>query len=86
MHYRARVTVFAPASVVSARIGPLVGRVSALSDTSCLLETGSDNPETLATHLGMLGYDFRVDGPPELVDCLRQLAARYQRAIGLTPG
>jgi hypothetical protein len=31
-------------------------------------------------------YDFRVDGPPELVDCLRELAARYQRAISLTPG
>jgi hypothetical protein len=35
----------------------------------------------LAVYLGMLGADFEVVDAPELVDALRQLARRYQRAI-----
>jgi hypothetical protein len=29
----------------------------------------------------MLGYDFRVESPPELTGHLREIAGRYQRAI-----
>jgi hypothetical protein len=36
---------------------------------------------TLAVHLGILGVDFQVNEPPELVDHLRTLADRYRRAI-----
>ncbi len=43
--------------------------------------SGSDHPEMLALYLGMLDADFSVDGSPELVDALRKLASRYQRAI-----
>jgi predicted DNA-binding transcriptional regulator YafY len=79
--YRARVTVFAPAATVLARIGQYVGTVTAVDDRSCVLDTGSDNLETLAVYLGMLGYEFRVDSPPELAGHLRALTARYQRAV-----
>jgi len=79
--YRARVTVFAPAATVLARIGQYVGTVTAVDDSGCVLDTGSDNLETLAVYLGLLGYEFRVDSPPELADHLRELTARYQRAV-----
>jgi predicted DNA-binding transcriptional regulator YafY len=42
--------------------------------------TGADNLETLAVYLGLLGQDFTVTEPPELIDHLRKLADRYHRA------
>jgi len=79
--YRARVTVFAPAAAVSERIGPYVGTVTAVSSESCTLDTGSDSLATMAVYLGFLGWDFRVDAPPELAVEVRALAERYQRAL-----
>jgi predicted DNA-binding transcriptional regulator YafY len=79
--YRARVTVLAPADTVLARIGQYVGTVTAIDDHTCVLDTGSDNLETLAVYLGMLGYEFRIESPSELADHLREIAARYQRAL-----
>jgi hypothetical protein len=57
-----------------------VGLLEALDEDTCLLRTGAETLETLAVHLGMLGADFEVSGPPELLDQLRTLAGRYQRA------
>jgi predicted DNA-binding transcriptional regulator YafY len=39
----------------------------------------------LAAYLGMLEVDFEVTEPPELVEQLRTLAGRYQRAVS-NPG
>jgi predicted DNA-binding transcriptional regulator YafY len=79
--HRARVTVFAPAAAVSERIGPYVGTVTAVDDQTCVLDTGSDSMTTMAVYLGFLGWDFRVDAPPELVAEVRALAERYERAL-----
>jgi predicted DNA-binding transcriptional regulator YafY len=78
--YRARVIVHAPADAVVERINPAVGVVTAIDDGTCMLATGADTVDTLAVHLGLLGYDFDVTDPPELVRHLRELATRYQRA------
>jgi predicted DNA-binding transcriptional regulator YafY len=80
--YRARVTVYAPAEAVSERINPAVGMVEAVDDHTCILDTGADSPETLALYLGLLGADFTVTEPQELVETLRTLSARYARAVG----
>jgi predicted DNA-binding transcriptional regulator YafY len=78
--HRADVTVHAPAAAVIDRINPAVGVVTAIDDETCLLSTGADTIESMAVHLGLLGYDFEVSAPPELVAHLRGLASRYQRA------
>jgi predicted DNA-binding transcriptional regulator YafY len=78
--YRARVTVHAPATVVVDRVNPAVGVVTAVDDHTCVLETGADTVDSLAVHLGLLGHDFAVTDPPELVAHLRRLASRYARA------
>jgi predicted DNA-binding transcriptional regulator YafY len=78
--HRARVTVHAPADHVLARINPAVGTVEPVDDATCVLDTGADTIDTLAVHLGMLGVDFTVHEPPELVAALRELSARYGRA------
>jgi predicted DNA-binding transcriptional regulator YafY len=78
--YRARVIVHAPAAYVRGRL-PIPMEVESLGQDRCAFEPGSDDPEMLAVYLGMLGADFEVVDAPELVDALRQLAGRYQRAI-----
>jgi predicted DNA-binding transcriptional regulator YafY len=79
--YRARITVHAPAPAVEARIGPYVGTVTPAGDELCLLDTGSDSLETMAVYLGLLGFDFRVESPPELAEHIRSLTDRYRRAV-----
>ncbi|REE98550.1 helix-turn-helix transcriptional regulator [Thermomonospora umbrina] len=78
--YHAEVTVHAPAEVVAERISPAVGTVEDLGEGSCLLRTGAADLESLAVRLGMLGVDFTVTDPPELVEHLRVLAVRYGNA------
>ena len=72
--------VHAPAAHVRARL-PFPVEVEPLGTDRCAFAPGSDNPEMLALHLGMLDADFTVADSPELVDALRTLTARYQRAI-----
>ena len=70
----------APAEAVAQRIPPGVGLVEVVDNDTCLLHTGAATLDTLAVHLGMLGADFQVSDPPELVDHIRALADRYHRA------
>jgi predicted DNA-binding transcriptional regulator YafY len=79
--YRARVVVHAPADEIASRITPAAGHVEARDAGSCVLDTGSDSLESFAVHLGMLGADFEVVDPPELVDHITLLAERYARAV-----
>jgi hypothetical protein len=77
----ARFTVFAPAAEVLSRINPTVGVVEAVDDGTCVLVTGSDSYEVMAVYVGMLGLDFSITEPAELVEHLRVLGARYLRAL-----
>jgi predicted DNA-binding transcriptional regulator YafY len=77
----ARITVFAPAQEVLARIHAAVGMVEPVDDNTCVLVTGADSLETVAVYIGMLGLDFHVDGPPALVKHLETVGRRYLRAI-----
>jgi len=78
--YRARVVVHAPAERLAERINPAIGTITAVDETRCLLDTGADSVEALAVHLGLLGADFTVTEPAELVELVRTLAGRYGRA------
>jgi predicted DNA-binding transcriptional regulator YafY len=83
--YHARVLVHAPAEEIRRRVPAAAGEVE-VDEGTCLLDTGADTLETLAVYLGMLGADFEVGEPPELVTHLRALADRYRRATaGLAP-
>jgi predicted DNA-binding transcriptional regulator YafY len=78
--YRARVIVHAPAAHVRDRL-PVPLEVQSLGEDKCAFEPGSDHPQMLALYLGMLDADFTIVDSPELVDALRTLTSRYQRAI-----
>ena len=78
----AAVAVAAPAEEVRARINDAVGIVEGVDEQTCVLVTGADSIEILAVYVGMLGLDFSVDSPPELVDHVRLLGHRYAAAAG----
>ena len=78
--YRARVIVHAPATYVRDRL-PIPVDVESLGHDRCAFEPGSDHPQMLALYLGMLDTDFEIVDSPELIDALRTLAGRYQRAV-----
>ena len=63
-------------------MGPWVGTITPIDETSCTLTTGAERLVDLAVYLGLLDADFSVTEPPELVAQLRVLAARYAAAAG----
>jgi predicted DNA-binding transcriptional regulator YafY len=82
--YRARVIVHTSAAYVRGRL-PIQVEVRDLGEDRCAFEPGADHPEMLALYLGLLDADFTVFDAPELVEALRKLAERYQRAIDTDP-
>ncbi|QNP71929.1 YafY family transcriptional regulator [Streptomyces roseirectus] len=83
--YRTQVIVHAPADQLAERITPAIGTITPVDATHCLLDTGADSIEALAVHLGLLGTDFTVTHPAELVALVRTLADRYDRATEPRP-
>ncbi|HEX4802414.1 MAG TPA: YafY family protein [Myxococcaceae bacterium] len=77
---RARVKLLVAAEAVAERLPPGIGALEPIDDHSCFFDTGAATFESLALHLVLLGVDFEADGPSELVDQVRRLAGRYDRA------
>lgn len=78
----ARIRLHAPAAVMAEQITPAGGVLTALDDTTCLLETGGASLLDLAGYLASLNVPFDVLDPPELRELLRGLAERYLAAAG----
>ena len=78
--YEARVTVRAPAEVVRKQVPPRWGTVEPIDDGVCEYRTGDDDLDWLALRIAMLGAEFEVREPPELVRHMRALGQRVQRA------
>ncbi|MGC5010571.1 helix-turn-helix transcriptional regulator [Streptosporangium sp. DT93] len=83
--HRAVVVVHAPRAVVAERFSGPGWTLEELDDRSCLLRTGDDSLEWLALSVGLLGLDFTVREPPELIDHIRTLAARLRAATEPPP-
>jgi predicted DNA-binding transcriptional regulator YafY len=79
--YQARVTLHAPAARLPGRLD-LWGSIEPLDEGRCELRTSDDSLDWLAVRIGMLGVDFEVHEPPELVERFRALAGRFARAAG----
>jgi len=80
--HRARVTVHAPADVISERIGRWVGTIEPVDATTCIVELGADSIDVLAVYLGMMGADCTLDPEAvELAERVRRLCDRYRAAV-----
>jgi predicted DNA-binding transcriptional regulator YafY len=85
--YELVVTFAAPAATVADRLPGWLGTPQPLDDgESCVLRsTVSDAVVWTAVRLALLGVDFRVQEPPELVRCVAELGARLGSAAGQAP-
>ena len=63
----------------------LWGTVEALDERRCTYRTSDDSLDWLAMRIGMLGVDFEVHEPPELVERCEQLATRFAAGARLIP-
>ncbi|MGW3724217.1 helix-turn-helix transcriptional regulator [Streptomyces sp. NPDC000851] len=81
--YEFAVTFEASAEVVGARLPRWLGVPEAVGAGRCRLAGASADPvEWLAVRLAMVGVEFAVEGPGELVECVRELGGRLSRAGG----
>lgn len=83
--FEARVIVHAPAAELAARWPQLSGALTPIDSGRCEYRPSDDDVEWLALRVVMLGFDFQVLEPPELVARVRALTARLQRAAGVSP-
>ncbi len=79
------VTLHESAAALAGRL-PESFRLEPLDERRCLLRTHDAGLEWLALQLTLLGCDFEVHEPRELVDLLRELGARINRAVGTNTG
>jgi predicted DNA-binding transcriptional regulator YafY len=78
--YQARITLYAGAGTAAERIAPTTGALEPIDEHRCTLRAGSDSLDELAVYVAGQGFDFEVHEPPELVEHVRVLAARFTRA------
>jgi predicted DNA-binding transcriptional regulator YafY len=80
--YEMVATLHLPADQVAHRLGAATGDIQPIDERSCRLHGHADTLEWLASRLLMLGCEFEVHEPPELMAYLRALGARATRAAG----
>ena len=78
--FEARVTLHAAADEIASRVPAHWGTIEPIDAHTCEYRTGDDDLGWLALRIAMLGVDFEVHEPPELVEHLRALAERLRRA------
>jgi predicted DNA-binding transcriptional regulator YafY len=78
--YAAVVTLHAPAEQISNRMPAYWGAVEPIDARTCRFTARDDDLGWLAMRVTMLGVDFEVHEPPELIEHLRALGSRLRRA------
>jgi predicted DNA-binding transcriptional regulator YafY len=78
--FEALVTLHAAAEEITRRVPAHWGAIEPIDAHTCNFRTGDDDLGWLALRIAMLGVDFDVHQPPELVEHLRALAVRLERA------
>jgi predicted DNA-binding transcriptional regulator YafY len=83
--YQAVVTLYAPAETVARYTSSGFATVEAVDAGTCVLRTGAESLDALSVYIGMMGVDFEVREPPELISHLGVVADRLARAVGPGP-
>jgi predicted DNA-binding transcriptional regulator YafY len=78
--FEAVVTLHAAAEQITSRVPAYWGTIEPIDARTCRFRAGDDDVAWLALRIAMLGVDFEVREPPELVEQLRALASRLARA------
>jgi predicted DNA-binding transcriptional regulator YafY len=78
--FEAVVTLHAAAEEITGRVPAYWGAIEPIDERTCEYRTGDDDLGWLALRIAMLGVEFEVREPPELIEHLRALALRIMRA------
>jgi predicted DNA-binding transcriptional regulator YafY len=78
---QARLILHAPLETIAERISPSAALLERVDERRCRLTAGAPSLESLGVWVLMLGVEFEVEDPPELVTSLKNLAARLERVI-----
>jgi predicted DNA-binding transcriptional regulator YafY len=78
--YVAKVRYRASAEVVAQHFSPTSATIEPEGPNSCMVTAGADSPETLALYLAMVGCDFEIMGPPEVIAGAASMGERLRRA------
>jgi predicted DNA-binding transcriptional regulator YafY len=78
--YEARVTLRASAAELGERNRWIGAALEPIDARTCEYRTSDDSLDWLAVRIGMLGVEFEVHEPPELVERCADLAGRFARA------
>jgi predicted DNA-binding transcriptional regulator YafY len=81
--FEAVVTLHAGVEEVKSRIPAYWGTIDPVDAHTCRYKTGDDDLSWLALRIAMLGVDFEVQEPPELIEHVRALAVRLGRGAGV---
>jgi predicted DNA-binding transcriptional regulator YafY len=79
--FEARLTLHASAEEMAQRIPASWGAITPIDQRTCEYRTGDDDLRWLGLRVAMLGVDFEVHEPPELLEELRGLAVRLRGAV-----
>jgi predicted DNA-binding transcriptional regulator YafY len=78
--HRAQILLHASVDAASERVPPAAGTLEAVDEHTCVLHTGASSLDSLSVYLALIGFEFEVREPPELIDRIRSLAERFTRA------
>ena len=79
--HEAVVTAFVAADELPREVTWFRGEVEPIDERSCRIRTRADGLAWLTVHLAFLRCDYRIDGPPELVEHVRTHAERLARSV-----
>jgi predicted DNA-binding transcriptional regulator YafY len=78
--YQGRFTFHASAEEVCEVVTPTSGRIEPIDEHSCTVHTGSNSLAELGVWVALLGFDFDIHEPAELIDILGPVTDRLVRA------
>jgi predicted DNA-binding transcriptional regulator YafY len=83
--YQGRFIFHASAEEVEAVVTPTSCRVEPIDAQHCTVYAGSRSLEEMGVWIALIGFDFDIQEPAELVDVLRPVSDRLRKAIGPQP-
>jgi predicted DNA-binding transcriptional regulator YafY len=79
--YVAQVRFFCPKEVVAQHFSPSSATIEADGPDACLVTCGADDPEKIPLYLAMVGADFEILGPPEVIAGATVMAQRLSASV-----
>ena len=79
--YVAQVRFFCSSDLVAQHFSPSAATIEADGPNACLVTAGADDPEKIPLFLAMVGCDFEILGPPEVIAGAAAVAARLSASV-----